>query len=162
VPSQPAAVNALVPTRMAAMARDSTPRRPIVHVVHALSICCRANSDVRFAKFVMLTILGWTVWALVAIFAISWAHSLRGCAKQGRPVPTVVAVQTVFLWVIAVLFLFVHYSKLHMLWVVAISWLISFYLILGWRAPILSPLVLWFGGLFVKIALIGVKHPTRR
>jgi hypothetical protein len=108
----------------------------------------------------MLAILGWTIWAIVAIFAISWAHSLRRYARQGRSVPTVVAVQTVFLWVIAVLFLFVHYSKLHMLWIVAISWLISFYLILGWRAPILSPLVLWFTGLFVKIALIGVKRPT--
>jgi hypothetical protein len=56
----------------------------------------------------------------------------------------------------------VYVEKQQALWVVAILWLISFYLILGWRAPILSPLVLWFTGLFVKIALIGLKHPTRR
>jgi hypothetical protein len=108
----------------------------------------------------MLGILGWIIWAIVAVFALSWAYGLRRYAKTGRSVPTVVAVQTLFLWVIAVVFLFVHYNKLHMLWLVTISWLISFYPILGWRVPILSPLVLWFTGRFVEIALIGVKRPT--
>jgi hypothetical protein len=108
------------------------------------------------------TILDWTVWAVVAIFAISWAHSLRRYAKKGWPVPTALAVETLFLWVIAVSFSFIHYSKLHMLWLVAISWPISYYLILGRRVPIASPLVLWFTGLFVKIALIGVKRPQIR
>ena len=91
------------------------------------------------------------------MFAIAWAFGLRRYAKMGKSVPTVVAVQTLFFWVIAVVFLFVGYSKLHILWILAISVLASFYLILGLRLPIISPLVLWFTGLFVEIVLLGLK-----
>ncbi len=77
---------------------------------------------------------------------------------MGKSVPTVMAVQTLFFWVIAVVFLFVGYSKLHILWIVAISVLASFYLVLGLRLPIISLLVLWLTGLLVEILVLGLKR----
>jgi hypothetical protein len=108
----------------------------------------------------MVSVLGWIVWGIEAFLALSWVHGLRTCTRHGQPVPLATAVQTFFLWVIAIAFLFVGYSKLHILWVVAVCFLMSFFLTPG-GIPILSPIVIWFTGLFVEIALLGLKRPAR-
>ncbi len=108
----------------------------------------------------MLSILSWTIWAIVAFLALSWAYGLRVYTKKGQSVPIATAVQTFFLWVIAVVFLFSGYSKLHILWVAPICFVASFYLTLARRVPILTPMVMWFTGLFVEFVLLGLKRPT--
>jgi hypothetical protein len=107
-----------------------------------------------------LGVFGWAVWAIVAILALSWAYGIRVYTKKGQSIPIATAVQTLFLWIIAVVFLFVGYSKLHILWVAPICFLASFYLTLARRVPILTPLVIWFTGLFVEIVLLGLKRPN--
>ena len=108
----------------------------------------------------MLNTLGWIIWAITALLAISWAFGIRTYTKQGKPFPTTTAVQSFFLWLIAVVFLYVHYSKLHILWVAPICFLASFWLTLARRVPILTPVVLWFTGLFVEVVTMGIKRPT--
>jgi hypothetical protein len=110
----------------------------------------------------MLSILAWTIWAIVAFLAVSWAYGLRAYTKKGQSVPIAMAVQTLFLWVIAVVFLFVSYSKLHILWVIPLCFVLSFYLTLARRVPILTPVVMWFTGLFVEIVLLGLKRPSEQ
>lgn len=109
----------------------------------------------------MLTILGWTVWGFIAFLALSWVHGLRVYTKRGQSVPMATAIQTLFFWVVAVLFLFVGYSKLHILWLAPICFVASFFLTMR-SVPILTPVVMWFTGLFVEIALLGLKRPNEQ
>ena len=69
------------------------------------------------------------------------------------------AVQAFFLWLIAVAFLLIGYSKLHILWLAPVCFLASFFLTMR-RIPILTPIVLWFTGLFVEIVLLGLNRPN--
>jgi hypothetical protein len=107
----------------------------------------------------MLNILGWTIWGIDAFLALSWAYGLRSYTKKGKPVPIATAVQTFFFWVIAIAFLLVGYSKLHILWLAPFSFFASLFLVLS-GIPILTPVVLWFTGLFVEIVLLGLKRPS--
>lgn len=110
----------------------------------------------------MLDIFGWIVWGVIAIFALSWAYGLRVYTKKGQPVPVAMAVQTLFLWVVAIVFLFVGSSKLNILWIAPICFVASFYLTLARRVPVLTPLVKWFTGLFVEIVLLGLRRPSEK
>jgi hypothetical protein len=107
----------------------------------------------------MLSILGWAVWALVAFLALSWSFGIRDYARKGESVPVATAVQTLFFWVIAVVFLFAGRSKLHILWVAPLGFITSFFLALGRRIPIITPVIMWFTGLLVEIVLLGQKRP---
>jgi hypothetical protein len=107
----------------------------------------------------MLNVLGWAAWAIVAILALSWGYGLRAYTRKGQSVPIATAVQTLFLWIIALDFLLVGRSKLHILWIAPLCFVASFFLTMG-RIPILTPVVLWFMGLFVEIVLLGLKRPT--
>jgi len=108
----------------------------------------------------MFYILGWAIWAITTLLAISWAFGIRTYAKQRKPFPITTAVQGFFLWLIAVVFLYASYSKLHILWIAPICFLASFFLTLARRVPIVTPVVLWFAGLFVEIVTLGIKRPT--
>ena len=107
----------------------------------------------------MFTVLGWIVWGIDAALALSWAYGLRTYTKNRQSVPTATAIQTFFLWAIAVAFLLIGYSKLHILWVAPICFVASFFLTMN-NIPILTPVVMWFTGLFVEIVLLGLKRPN--
>jgi hypothetical protein len=108
----------------------------------------------------MLNILGWVIWGVVVALALAWTFGLRVYTKKGKSVPVVMAVQGLFLWVIAISFLFVGSSKLHILWVAPVCFVVSFFLTLARGVPVFTPTVMWFTGLFVEIALVGLKRPN--
>jgi hypothetical protein len=60
----------------------------------------------------LLNILGWTSWVIIVLLALAWALGLRTYTRKGVSVPTAMAVQTLFMWVIAIFFFFFHLSKL--------------------------------------------------
>lgn len=103
----------------------------------------------------MLTIIGWIVWSVVAILAGAWAYGLRTFARTSQPFQMATAVQTLFLWIIALIFLLTDYSKLHILWVGPVSFLAASFLALS-GVPLLSPLVILATRAFVEIVLVGV------
>ena len=108
----------------------------------------------------MVNVLGWILWSIDAALALSWAFDLRTyTTKRGQPVPIAMAVQAFFLWVIAVASLLIGYSNLHILWLAPTCFVASFFLTMG-RIPILTPVVMWFTGLFVEIVLLGLKRPN--
>jgi hypothetical protein len=107
----------------------------------------------------MVSVFGWIVWCVDAAFALSWTYGLRTYTKNWLPVPIATAVQAFFFSAIAVVFLFVGHSKLHILWIAPVCFVASFFLTMG-NIPILSPVVKWFTGLFVEIVLIGLKRPN--
>ncbi len=67
------------------------------------------------------------------------------------------AVQTLFLWIIALVFLLMDYSKLHILWVGPVSFLAASFLVLS-GVPLLSPLVIFATRAFVEIVLLGAER----
>lgn len=106
----------------------------------------------------MWNLLGWLVWTILAFFAISWAHGLRTYARAGQSFTNATAVQTLFLWALAILFLVSDHSKLHILWLAPASFFLGMFLALS-GIPILTPLVLLITKAFVSLVLVGVRQP---
>jgi len=100
-------------------------------------------------------IIGWIVWVALAFFAFSLAFGCRTCAKAKEGFSWATAVQAFFFCVSAILFLIFGWNKLHILWVAPVAFFTAQFLVLS-RIPILSSLVLFATGAFLKIILIGV------
>ena len=97
---------------------------------------------------------------MTAFLALSWAHGLRVYTRANQPVPITHAMQALFLWGIVLIFLFTSYNKLHIFWIAPLCFILSMYLSVGRRVPLLTPLVFWFTGLCLDIILIGVKRKS--
>lgn len=103
----------------------------------------------------MLKVVGWALWTIVALLAVSWTWGLRKYARVGAPFQMTTAVQTFFLWVIAITFLATSISKLHILWVGPVSLILAM-LIIHVGIPGLSRLVVLMTRVFVGVVLFGV------
>jgi hypothetical protein len=104
-----------------------------------------------------LNVLGWIIWTIIFLLALSWTFGVRKYVSKGSAIPHVTVVQLFFLWAIALVFRFFSFNKLHILWVAPICFFTSIYLTLARRVPIVTPVVLWFAGLCMEIAVAGVK-----
>ena len=99
-------------------------------------------------------IVGWALYGLTVILALTFALGCRVYRSQGQGFQITTATQTLFLWVVAILFLIFDWSKFYLLWALPVSFL-SVYILLG--IPILSSLVILLVTLFMKIILIGTN-----
>ena len=111
---------------------------------------------------VALNILGWIIWTITLLLALSWTFGVRSHVSKGVGIPHATAVQVFFLWAIVLVFRLFAFSKLHILWVAPVCFIASIYLTLARRVPILTPAVLWFAGLCMELALVGVKRPSQK
>ena len=111
---------------------------------------------------VTLNVLGWIIWTIIFLLALSWTFGVRNYVGKGLGIPHATAVQLFFLWAIVLVFRLLPLSKLHILWVAPVCFIASIYLTLARHVPILTPVVLWFAGLCMEIALVGVKRPSRQ
>jgi len=103
-------------------------------------------------------IVGWIVWIVLAFLAVSFVFSCRVYAKSGKAFQWATGVQTLFFWIIAILFIVFGWNKLHILWVTPVAFLSSQFLVLG-GIPILSPIILFATKIFLSIVLVGIKNP---
>jgi hypothetical protein len=125
----------------------------------------------------MAQIVGWIVWAGVVYLALTWAYGARKMLAEEGNFTKAAAVQTFFWWLLAVLFLFVPYSKLHLLWLVPVAFGLSLVVMLAKVSgglvtgfPPLASLIEWFSRglyiparLFMCLVLLGVAgSPARR
>jgi hypothetical protein len=93
----------------------------------------------------MTIIVGWVAWVIVAFLALLWVHGFRDSARKGERLGNSAAVTTFFFWVVAVVFLFTSYSKMHILWVAPLSFDAALFLTVA-GLLILTTIVLWFNG----------------
>ena len=106
---------------------------------------------------IVLSIIGWVAWTFSAYLALSFAY---GCRKTVRsrsfyyPLLWPTAVQTFFWWVIAIVFLFTPFNKLHILWLLPALFFGAQFLVHS-RIPILTPVILFLTGIFMKLVLFG-------
>lgn|GEM_PF-5531033 len=107
---------------------------------------------------VTLNVVGWIIWSIIFVLALSWTFGVRKYVSKGVDIPHAVSVQLLFLWGIVLVFRVSSFSKLHILWVAPTCFIASLYLTLARRVPILTPVVLWLAGLCTEVALVGVKR----
>ena len=103
---------------------------------------------------IALSIIGWVTWAFSAYLALSFAYGCRRTVRSGRSFQWATAVQTFFWWVIAVVFLFAPFNKLHILWLLPVLFFGAQFLVHS-RIPILTPVILFLTRIFMALALFG-------
>lgn len=108
---------------------------------------------------IALLIIGWMAWAFSAYLALSFAY---GCRKTVRsksfyyPLLLPTAVQTLFWWVIAIVFLFTPFNKLHILWLLPVLFFGAQFLVHS-RILILTPVILFLTRIFMTLVLFGTS-----
>ena len=108
----------------------------------------------------MLEILGWILWLGVAFLCVSFAVGCRLYAKRGQGFQWGTAIQTLFWWILAILFLVTKWNKLHLIWLAPAAFFAAPFLALG-TTPILSPLIRMLTYLFMQIVLLGISDERR-
>jgi hypothetical protein len=106
----------------------------------------------------MWQLIGWTIWLIVVLLAVSFSLNCRSKVKSGQDFQWATGVQALFLWIIAILFIFFEWNKLHILWITPISFFSAIVTVHG-GVPILSPVILATTNVFLNIILIGIKKP---
>jgi len=103
---------------------------------------------------IVLSIIGWVAWTFSTYLALSFAYGCRRMIRSGRSFQWATAVQTFFWWVIAVVFLFTPFNKLHILWLLPVLFFGAQFLVLS-SVPLLTPAVLFLTRIFMKLVLLG-------
>ena len=103
----------------------------------------------------MAQIIGWIIWGIVTSIALVWAYGCRVYMRRPGGVTIFTLAQTLFFWVIPLLFLATGWHKLHMLWVTPLSWLSAFVLL---PLPIIGHLLRFIVSVFGYIVGIGIGY----
>jgi len=103
---------------------------------------------------IVLSIIGWVAWTFSVYLALSFAYGCRRTVRSGQSFQWATAVQTFFWWVIAVVFLFTPFNKLHILWLLPTLFFSAQFLVLL-RIPLLTPVVIFLTHIFMKLVLFG-------
>ena len=103
---------------------------------------------------IALSIIGWVTWAFSVFLAFSFAYGCRMTVRSGQSFQWATAVQTFFWWVIAVVFLFAPFNKLHILWLLPTLFFSAQFLV-HLRIPLLTPVVIFLTHIFMKLVLFG-------
>jgi len=72
-------------------------------------------------EIMVINIIGWVIWAFVTFLAITFPIGIYTKYKHGKSVQGATILQTIVLMIIAVVFFFSSWNKLHIIWVVLLS-----------------------------------------
>ena len=109
----------------------------------------------------MALTIGWVLWGIVALLALGWAYGCRNAMASGEPLQCGTTVLTLFWWVVALVFLFSHANKLHILWAAPAAFVLSFLVSPPMGIPVLSPVVLGVTQAFMTVVTLGVKKEVK-
>ncbi|MFA5554999.1 MAG: hypothetical protein WCZ89_07240 [Phycisphaerae bacterium] len=103
----------------------------------------------------ILSVVEWVVWGIILAFGLWFAIGIRTAAVRHAPPPLwptlIISFSLVFL---PLLFLFLPFSKLHIIWILLILWQISF--MAGVRyIPLISKLLIWPAYIYACILIMG-------
>jgi len=114
----------------------------------------------------VLSIVEWVIWGIVLACGLWFAIGIRTAATQGAYPPTwPTLIISFYLVILPVIFLFLEFSKIHIVWILFIIWSISL------RAsfihvPIISKLLIWPAYIYACIVMIGtgssLTSPSRQ
>lgn len=105
-----------------------------------------------------MIVLQWIIWIIALLVFISFLYSVRKDAKSNRPIHITLLLQTIFLLIVVILFVFSPWSKFHLLWVIPTclisGWIIGFIII---PIPIIGDMLRNVSLIFAYVFLAGTK-----
>ncbi len=103
----------------------------------------------------ILSVLEWVVWSVSLLIGLWFAIGLRLTAVHRSQPPTwPTLIISLFLVVIPLIFLFVPFSKLHIIWLVILTCLLSLMAGFGY-IPLISQLLIWPAYFYARILMVG-------
>lgn len=103
----------------------------------------------------VLSTVEWVVWVVVLLIGCWFAIGIRQAAVRRDPPPTwPTLILSLSLVAFPIAFLFIPFSKLHILWLAAVVWQLSFIAGVGY-IPIVSQLLIWPAYICACILMIG-------
>lgn len=109
---------------------------------------------------ILLVSVGWIIWASLVFGTFSLCFCCRKWVQGGIPFSMTTAIQAFFFFVLALTFLFIPLSKLHILWMAPVLFLMAQYLALT-KVPIISPIVFALSTIFMNLLLIGTRKSEK-
>ncbi len=114
----------------------------------------------------VLSIVEWIIWGIVFAYGLWFAIGIRTAAIRHAPPPLwptlIVSFSLVFL---PLIFLFLPFSKLHIIWILLILWKLSFVAGVGY-IPLISQLLIWPAYIYACILIMGtgmyLSSPSER
>ncbi len=114
----------------------------------------------------VLSIVEWVIWGIVLACGLWFAIGIRTVAVRHAPPPLwptlIMSFSLVFL---PLIFLFLPFSKLHILWILFILYQLSFMAGVGY-IPIVSQLLIWPAYIYASILMMGtglrLTNPSER
>ncbi|MCD6311970.1 MAG: hypothetical protein J7M11_05880 [Elusimicrobia bacterium] len=105
-----------------------------------------------------MNIIEWVIYSVLLILELSFIFGIRNDAKKSKTTHPATFLQSFIFLVILIVFLLKPWSKLHIIWLLPISFAFSFVTIA--RIPILSRIALFFSYFFAGFLLLGIKLPS--
>jgi len=103
----------------------------------------------------VLSIVEWVIWGIILACGLWFAIGIRTAAVRHAPPPLwptlIMSFSLVFL---PLIFLFLSFSKLHILWILLILWILSFMAGVGY-IPVISQLLIWPAYIYASILIMG-------
>jgi hypothetical protein len=114
----------------------------------------------------VLSIIEWVIWGVVLACGLWFAIGIRTAAVRHAPPPLwptlIMSFSLVFL---PLIFLFLSFSKFHILWILFILWPLSFMAGFGY-IPLVSQLLIWPAYIYISILIMGTgvsfSSPSKR
>ncbi len=103
----------------------------------------------------VLSIIEWVIWGIVRACGVWFAIGIRTAAVRHAPPPLwptlIMSFSLVFL---PLIFLFLSFSKLHILWILFVLWKLSFMAGVGY-IPLVSQSLIWPAYIYASILIMG-------
>jgi len=104
-------------------------------------------------------ILGWIIWSLLLLLALTHPLYIRREISKGKVVHPAQLFQALAVWVIIVAFYVQPWNKLHILWILPIAFILSF--ITTARIAVISRVSLSLSYFYLGIICLGMKTPDK-
>jgi len=69
----------------------------------------------------MWQVIGWIIWCLLVLFAISLTFGCWKYIKTGQRLQMATCIQTLFFWIVVILFLIFEWDKVHIIWIALLA-----------------------------------------
>ena len=103
----------------------------------------------------VLSIVEWVIWGIILACGLWFAIGIRTAAVRHAPPPLwptlIMSFSLVFL---PLIFLFLPFSKLHILWILFLLWKLSFMAGVGY-IPLVSQSLIWPAYIYARILIMG-------
>lgn len=86
-------------------------------------------------------IIGWLLWGFTVLMFVGFVQGMRKDARRGQPVHIVTATHALFWLALAIIFLFIDRSKLHLLWLLPAGFLVAYLDFIVLRIPVIGTIL---------------------